>query len=99
MHPICATMCLLEVIVMQKSETIRARVEPHLKAQTEAIFSELGLSSSQAINLFYKQVTLNNGLPFDVRLPNAITEQALKDSLENKNLNKYDSLEHLKNKF
>ncbi|PIR38979.1 MAG: type II toxin-antitoxin system antitoxin, RelB/DinJ family [Alphaproteobacteria bacterium CG11_big_fil_rev_8_21_14_0_20_39_49] len=84
---------------MQKSETIRARIEPHLKAKTEAIFSELGLSSSQAINLFYKQVTLHKGLPFDVKLPNEIAQKALKDSLESKNLNSYESLEDLKNKF
>lgn len=84
---------------MQKSETIRARIEPDVKNKTEAIFSELGLSTSQAINLFYKQVILNNGLPFDVKIPNNLTKKAIEDSLDNSNLTEYSSLEDLANKF
>ena len=56
---------------MAKTEMIRARVEPELKSQAEAVFSELGLSVTEAITLFYTQVTLHRGLPFSVRIPNA----------------------------
>ena len=48
---------------MTKSEMIRARVEPELKREAETVFSRLGLSTTQAITLFYKQVTLQQGLP------------------------------------
>ena len=47
---------------------IRARTEPDLKSDVEGIFQELGLSATEAINLFYRQVRLKKGLPFDVRM-------------------------------
>ena len=47
---------------MAKTEMIRARVEPHLKQEAEEIFSRLGLSSTEAITLFYRQVALQHGL-------------------------------------
>ena len=55
---------------MAKTEFIRARVEPELKYQAEEIFSKLGLSPTDAITLFYVQVTLHGGLPFEMRIPN-----------------------------
>ena len=58
---------------MNKSAMIRARIDPSLKDEVEDVFEQLGLSTTQAITLFYKQVKLNRGLPFDVRIPNAST--------------------------
>lgn len=54
---------------MAKTEMIRARMEPRLKREVEKIFSALGLSPTEAITLFYKQVTFYHGLPFTVRIP------------------------------
>ena len=47
--------------------------DPGLKDEVEDVFEQLGLSATQAITLFYQQVKLNRGLPFDVRIPNAVT--------------------------
>ncbi|MFP4226232.1 MAG: type II toxin-antitoxin system RelB/DinJ family antitoxin [Desulfobacterales bacterium] len=58
---------------MSKTETVRARIEPEIKEQAEKVFRRLGLTTTQAITLFYKQVELRNGLPFDVTIPNATT--------------------------
>ena len=58
---------------MSKTSTIRARIEPDLKGKAEHIFKQLGLTTTQAITLFYKQVELTNGLPFNVAIPNATT--------------------------
>lgn len=58
---------------MSKTETIRARVEPELKDKAENVFRKLGLTTTQAITLFYKQVELRNGLPFEVAIPNKTT--------------------------
>jgi DNA-damage-inducible protein J len=58
---------------MGKSAMIRARVDPNLKDEVEKVFEQLGLSATQAITLFYQQVKLNRGLPFEVRIPNAVT--------------------------
>jgi DNA-damage-inducible protein J len=75
-----------QVIKMSKTATIRARVEPSLKKHVEKIFEKLGLNATQAINLFYKQVELNNGLPFDLKVPNESTLKTLQDSETGKNL-------------
>lgn len=54
---------------MPKSSAISARIDPTLKQRAEEIFSELGLTASQAIALYYRQVTLHQGIPFAVSLP------------------------------
>ena len=81
---------------MTKSEMIRARVEPELKQEAETVFSKLGLSTTQAITLFYRQVTLQQGLPFAVRIPNAETRGALQQAYDGEDLTEYESLEALK---
>jgi DNA-damage-inducible protein J len=53
---------------------IRARLEPELKDHAEAIFHRLGLSATQAITMFYRQVELRKGLPFDVVVPTSTTK-------------------------
>jgi DNA-damage-inducible protein J len=80
---------------MAKSEMIRARVEPDLKHDAEAVFSTLGLSPTEAITLFYKQVALQHGLPFEVRVPNAETLEAMRQAREKEGLIKYDSVNDL----
>jgi len=62
---------------MNKSATVRARIEPRLKKQAEGMLEELGLSATQAITLFYRQITLRKGLPFEVVIPNAATRRTL----------------------
>ena len=69
---------------MAKSAMIRARTEPGLKNQADKIFHKLGLTCSEAINLFFAQVTLKKGTPFDVALPNRTTLKAMKDVEEKK---------------
>jgi DNA-damage-inducible protein J len=71
---------------MAKTETIRARVDAKLKGQAEAVLKELGLNASEAIRLFYRQVALRKGLPFDVAIPNATTRKALRDADAGRNL-------------
>ena len=54
---------------MVKSSHVYARIEPDLKEQAEGILAALGISASNAITMFYKQIVLRKGLPFDVKLP------------------------------
>jgi len=65
---------------------IRARIDPALKAETESIFHELGLSVTEAITLFYQQVRLAQGLPFEIRIPNGTTLQTFQDTDAGQNL-------------
>lgn len=63
-----------------KTETLNARIEPALKSNAEKILKKLGLSNAEAIRLFYTQICLNQGLPFDIRIPNKTTIAAMKEA-------------------
>jgi len=65
---------------MPKTAMIRARIEPELKHKAERVFSKLGLSPTQAIALFYRQVDLREGLPFDVVIPNPTTRKTFEST-------------------
>lgn len=54
-----------------KSANLYARIEPEVKEQAESILSALGIPASNAINMFYKQIILQRGLPFEVKIPSA----------------------------
>jgi len=84
---------------MAKTEMIRARVEPGVKQDAEAVFSTLGLSPTEAITLFYKQVALQHGLPFEVRVPNAETLEAMRQAKDKNSLQRYESLDDLMAEF
>ncbi len=71
---------------MNKTATVRARIEPDLKNKAEKVFRDLGLSTTQAINLFYKQVELKKGLPFEVVIPNEITRRTFSNTDTGKDL-------------
>ena len=72
---------------------------PDLKREAEELFSELGLSATEAITLFYRQVTLHRGLPFDVRTPNAETVKVLREVRDGMGLTEYGGLDSLKAEF
>jgi len=77
---------------MAKTEMIRARVEPGLKHEAEAVLDKLGMTPTEAITLFYKQVTLYRGLPFPVRIPNAATRKALQEARSRKDIESFESV-------
>ena len=63
-----------------KTADVHTRIEPDLKQDVERILAESGHTVSGATRLFLRQVVLCNGLPFDVRTPNATTLEALAES-------------------
>lgn len=65
---------------MSKSAYIRARIEPNLKLQAEAIFSEFGVTATQVITMLYKQVTRKHEIPLDLSLPNKETAKAINET-------------------
>ena len=68
---------------MTLDATVRARVDIHLKEEVEEILKEIGLSTSQAITLFLKRIKYEKGIPFELKVPNATTIQAMKEAKEN----------------
>jgi DNA-damage-inducible protein J len=79
-------------MIMGKTETIRARVDPGLKRDAEAVLKKIGLTSSEAITLFLTQVKLTKGLPFPVRVPNEETKRAINEARARKNLETFGSV-------
>jgi DNA-damage-inducible protein J len=78
-----------------KTAVVHSRIQPDIKEQAEGILQRLGLSPTEAIRMFYTQITLRNGLPFDVAIPNDETVKALEDSRKGRNLERFDSAEEL----
>jgi len=78
-----------------KTAMIRARIEPRLKNKVEKLFSKLGLNTTEAITLFYKQVELRQGLPFEIRIPNADTIKTFKDTDAGQDLVGFDNADEL----
>ena len=84
---------------MNKSAMIRARIEEKLKVDVGKVFEKLGLSTTEAITLFYRQIKLHNGLPFNVKIPNKTTKQTFTETDKKKNLVKAEDVESLFDKL
>ena len=76
---------------MAKTTTVQARIDPVLKQDVEKVLAKIGLNSTTAITMFYSQIKLHQGLPFDARIPNAETKAAIKEARGRKSLKRYDS--------
>ena len=73
-----------------KTSIINARVKPELKGDVEKILSKLGISTTQAITMFFEQIKIKRGIPFPLQLPNDETLDAMQDARENENLETFD---------
>lgn len=62
-----------------KTAFLNARIDPDLKSKAEKVLAGVGVSASQAITMFYRQVVLRRGIPFDVCIPNAETLASFKE--------------------
>lgn len=77
---------------MSKVATINTRIEPKLKKDAEHILHQVGLSTAEAVRLFFTHICLSKGLPFEVKLPNKETIAALEE-LEAGQGSKYHSMD------
>lgn len=80
---------------MGKTATARARIEPEVKEEAERILDECGLTASEAIGMFYRQVILRHGLPFPVQNFNHETRTVLRTSEKGVGVTRFDSAEAL----
>ncbi len=84
---------------MSKTEMIRVRMESELKQEAEKIFSELDLTPTEAIALFYRQVISCRGLPFGVKIPNEETLEAIRQANTREGLTEYNSVDEMMAEF
>jgi DNA-damage-inducible protein J len=81
---------------MPKEARLNIRLDRHLKEDVDKILKELGISASEAVNLFFAQIRLRRGLPFDVKIPNKETIKAFQQTERDKDkLKTYDTPEEL----
>jgi len=69
-----------------KTAIINARVKPDLKEEVEAVLAKLGITATQAITMFYEQVRLKQGIPFELKISNAETIEAMENARANRNM-------------
>ena len=79
---------------MAAADVVRARIDSDLKKEASAVLAEMGLSVSDAIRLMLVRVASDKNLPFDIRVPNATTQAAMRDALEGR-VERFDSVADL----
>jgi len=80
---------------MIKSCVVHARIEPGTKASAERVLRRIGLSPTEAIRIFYRQIALRRGIPFSVEIPNAETRDALQAARKGRDLTAYRSVDEM----
>jgi DNA-damage-inducible protein J len=80
---------------MRKSAVVHARIEPQTKKKAEGVLKRLGMSPTEAIRLFYRQICLRRGLPFPVLIPNRLTRETLNKSTTGNGVQTVDSLDEM----
>jgi len=78
-----------KIEMANKTAIVQVRIEPEVKREVERIFNTLGLSTAEAVNVFFRHVQLERGIPFDVKIPNKQTHKAIEDSRKERNLKKF----------
>ena len=78
---------------------IRARLEPELKAEVDKIFEELGLTTTEAITLFYHQVRARKGIPFELTIPNEITMETVRKTDAGQEMSEYADMDEFRKKM
>ena len=74
---------------------VHARIEPQTKHKAEDVLRRLGVSPTEAIRIFYRQISLRGRLPFAVEIPNAATAATLAKSRRGNGIAEFDSLDEM----
>ena len=80
---------------MNRSETIQTRIDPQTKKKAAKILSALNLSMSEAIGIYLRQIILNNGIPFEIKIPNDLTLRTVEKTERGKEVKRFSSEEEL----
>lgn len=75
--------------------TIQARIDARSKEQAKEILDFLGLSMSEAITLYFRQIILRRGIPFEIEIPNDLTAKAMADAKKGRGLRKAANVDKL----
>ncbi|MBU0279380.1 MULTISPECIES: type II toxin-antitoxin system RelB/DinJ family antitoxin [unclassified Gemella] len=59
-------------MVMTKTASVNVRIQENIKKQAEQILETIGIPRATAIDMFYRQIIMNKGIPFSVTIPNEV---------------------------
>jgi DNA-damage-inducible protein J len=76
-----------------KTSVVHARIEPQTKQKAEGVLRKLGLTPTEAIRIFYRQISLRGGLPFPVEIPNELTASTLAKSRRGEDIQEFESVD------
>ncbi|MDR0325884.1 MAG: type II toxin-antitoxin system RelB/DinJ family antitoxin [Oscillospiraceae bacterium] len=82
---------------MAKTESFHMRVAPEIKSEADAILSRLGMTTADAVNIFFTQIIMRGGLPFEVKIPvpNEATRRAMEDAESGVNLHRFGTADEM----
>ena len=80
---------------MSQTAVVHARIDAATKNATEKILDALGMTPTEAIRLFYRQIALRKEFPMELHLPNKLTASTLDKSDKEKGIERFDSLDEL----
>ena len=71
---------------MSKTATVTVRLDPQVKREAQKVLDKLGITTSQAVTMYFNQISAEKGLPLLPHIPNDQTDRAIKDALAKRNL-------------
>ena len=80
---------------MSKTATVTVRIDPKVKKTALKVLEKLGITTSQAVTMYFNQISIEQGLPFRPHIPNAETERVMEEAHAGKNLHTAKDLEDL----
>ncbi len=86
---------IIQRSIMPKTAIIQTRIDPKVKTKAQKILSKLNISMSEAISIFLTQVSLTKGIPFEIKIPNKLTEETLLKSESGKELHEVSNTKEL----
>ena len=80
---------------MANTVTLRAQIDPKLKESAESVLKKLGISTSDAISIFFNSIKVRKGFPPEYKMPNRTTRRAMRDAELGRNLKEYKDADEM----
>ena len=78
---------------MANSAMVHARVDAQTKSQAQGVLNKLGMTLSEAISLYLRQIVFRKGIPFEVKIPNELTIGTIEKSERGQELHEASSVD------
>ena len=80
---------------MNQTSTIHTRIDEKTKKESESVLQQIGMTPTEAVRLFYRQIALRKEFPLELRVPNHLTAQTLDASDRGEEIESFDSLDSM----